>query len=190
MKEHEDTALQAFMRLCIMVGVVVVGAMAYRVYGPPVGDLAGLLDRMVDTAKSAVGSSEPPTKQPQAAGPPVFDSALLGQLAPASSNASTADMVPLNQPMAELPPLLPVGERGLTLPTSVTPLVEQLRGLGAGQFQLAPWGGQHTMQRFVCRAPLPGESGFFRHFEAVATDAQSAVAQVVQDVTQWRAALR
>ncbi|MGB0713581.1 MAG: glycosyltransferase, partial [Gammaproteobacteria bacterium] len=42
-----------------------------------------------------------------------------------------------------------------------------MRELGAEDIQLTPWGAEGAYQRFACCAPVPGESGFVRHFDAI-----------------------
>ncbi len=97
-------------------------------------------------------------------------------------------------PVAAAPPAhwapLPGNHQAQPLPSAdVQNLISQLESLGAAQFQLTSWGSDGAMHRFECCAPLPGESGFVRHFDAIEPDAQLAVSRVFRDVQQWRAQL-
>ena len=191
-----DAAVQSLLKLCILVGVVLVGGMAYHLYGPPAGEATALLDRIVREARLAVADWQgvpvaqaaptptPAVSQPAHWGAGSLTSAPPTELQPAPLAAAQPGV---HEPMAPLAPL-PVATAPSALPTpkSVEELLEQLRSLGVEDLELSAWGAEGALHRFACCAPLPGDSGFVRRFDAIEADAQLAVARVFDQVRQWR----
>lgn len=185
-----ESAVHALMKLCIAVGVVVVGGMAYHLYGPPAGEASALLDRIVCQARrelnawqGAPASRPAPLSTPAATPAPALAAAPPADLIPLPGAAQA----PLNHSMAPLEPLPPTPDLSPEpLPADVQPLVAQLQQLGVQDIQLTAWGAEGALHRFACCAPLPGGSGFVRHFDAIEPNAQLAAARVIDQVRRWR----
>jgi hypothetical protein len=196
MSQPAESAVQALLRLCIMLGVLVVGGMAYHLYGPPVGEASALLDRMVTTAREFMASNSTASQSPAAIPAPPRTAMALAELRPLSPGptydpmvSATSSMAPLAALPVQLAPMRGKNMAEHALSPALEALMRQLQSLGAEQFHLAPWGSDGAMHRFECSAPLPGASGFVRHFDAIESDAQLAVSRVLRDVQQWRAQL-
>ena len=65
----------------------------------------------------------------------------------------------------------------------------RLKQLGASQFILES-AGETGGYRFRCKAPLAGDSGFVRHFEATGESALAAMQSALQQIEAWRASIR
>ncbi|TWT85205.1 hypothetical protein Pla123a_00110 [Posidoniimonas polymericola] len=188
-----EAAVQALLKLVVMVGIVVVGGMAYHLYGPPAGEASALLDRIVQQARTEYhklqgGDSPSPAVAVTPLAAPVQD-----LMPPAPGRLQASELSPVadfsREPMAPLAPLPALQEPAAEpVPESVKQLVSELRALGAEDIQLTPWGAEGAYHRFACCAPLPGETGFVRHFDAIEPNAPLAVARVCDQVRQWRVA--
>lgn len=66
-------------------------------------------------------------------------------------------------------------------------LERKLREAGATYYLLEKWGGDGESYRFHCRMPVGNDPGRTQNFEATASDALSAMSQVVEQVEAWRA---
>lgn len=189
-----EAAIQALLKLVVMVGIVIVGGMAYHLYGPPAGEASALLDRIVHQARVEIQRLQGPPPAPTAvAAAPAVAPVTSDLTLPAPAGSPSGEMAPLAslraEPMAPLAPLPKLEEpSSQPVPESVQQLVAELRELGAEDIQLTPWGAEGAYQRFACCAPVPGESGFVRHFDAIEPSAQLAVTRVFDQVRQWRGA--
>jgi len=72
------------------------------------------------------------------------------------------------------------------------PLLKQLRHLGVSEYDLETWGEAQSLYRFHCSmplvlGPLAESSELSQQFEAVTSDPQESIAQVVAEVAQWHA---
>lgn len=189
-----EAAVQALLKLIVLVGIVVVGGMFFHLYGSEIGVESALLDRIVHDLRVEIQQFQGPQSAPTAAAvmpAPTLISSDLTMPAPAS--LPVAALAPASnlsaEPMAPLAPLPELREpTSQAVPASVQQLVAELRELGAEDIQLTPWGAEGAYHRFACCAPVPGDSGFVRHFDAIEPDAQLAVTRVFDQVRQWRGA--
>lgn len=178
----QDSPMQAFWRLTIMLGTLTVGGMAAYVYGPPPDRLISLADELYTRAREAM---QPPVAVPEAerAGPTLSSVTLAtrGALSPPAAAAP-----PVAQPAAAWPA---VASQPATGPRpaggEVDLLQDELRRLGAGDFQLRPW-GDGRLHRFCCTASLAGNSGIRRHFQAIDATPGQAIAATLAEVRRWR----
>lgn len=193
MSESTDSPFQSLLRLGVMGSALFVGVSAYRAYGPPVEELPPLLNQLAARAKEAwvvphAAGPQPAAASVAAAPPQLADLQPLvpGELQPA--NPTSWDMAPLRRADATHRP--PLG-RGLlvTGPTraNLQTLYAELKELGAEDLSLAAWGADGTLHRFACCAPVSGSAGFVRHFDAVESSPEMAIARVCQDLKTWRA---
>lgn len=194
MSDQSGSPLDALLRLIVMVGVVIVGLMAYHLYGPPLGEASEVLDRIVKAGVEAVDQIAAGYEQPRptvSAAPLPTPSGLT--LAPTNAFATrpampAVQLEPLQMSPAALPPL--AGDTQSVAPLTENaasgPLLDALAQLGATDFHLAKWGSEGGWQRFECTVSLPGSAGFVRHFDAIEATSQEAIAQVARDVMQWR----
>lgn len=67
----------------------------------------------------------------------------------------------------------------------VDDLARQLQELGAVRFRLETWGGHDQLYRFWCEMPLPTAPGSVCFFEAVASQPEEAMENVVRQVQTW-----
>jgi hypothetical protein len=159
-------------RATIMLAVLVGFPAAWVYYGPLPDHAQRVVDRFVAAAKEAVGWKDGRAQRPKqvaaVATAPTFTPA-----APASVVASTPAPV-----AAPTPP---------TLAERMEPLLAKLKQYGVAQYALEPWGAESRLYRFHCEMPIAGSDQVTEQFEAIAPDPQASIAQVVADVTSWRA---
>lgn len=195
MTNESDSVLQALLRLAVMVSVVVVSGLAYKVYGPPASEWRSLIDPLLQTAQQWASPLPSSDISPDQAPAFTLDESSLGSLQAIEEPEMVAlqalpDVAPFASARQEFSPL---SGRGLLsderMPSQVDAMVQKLRSLGADEFNLASWGAEGQMQRFECRAPMPGPAGFVRHFDAIEPSAELAVARVYQDLQHWHAQL-
>jgi hypothetical protein len=133
-----------------------------------------------DNPRIAATLSPPPPAQISVEPAPLFPAAPgnpeNGEERLAISNTAEPAVAEINQEQA--PPLQNEDD--------LAPFNARLESLGVSDPQLAPWGLSGQLYRFSCRASLPNAPAFTRHFEAVATQPQGAVADVVAKVEAWR----
>lgn len=191
---ESPSATQSFLRLCIMVGTLVVGAMALHVYGPPVPEVNEWVERLSRAADAL--RSPAAEARPEAAVATDGRDDTSGELSAAPQlivdpnvRPASAQLVPVERPPAELPPLdagsAPV-ESAESTPPETKALTDELKALGAERLRLSAWGAEGEMFRFECSAPMPGGAGFARHFDAIESRPHDAIARVLRDVRQWR----
>jgi hypothetical protein len=170
----------AVTRTIIMLGTLLVGAMAWKVYGPPPEQLAPIVNRVVELASQTFGHEDDESK---AFAVPTESLAL--------TEAPTFPM-PSSAPLRLDPEVAPAAysqgaKANVSAPAASTDeLLERLRLLGAVDAELKPWGGSGQTYRCVCRVASSENPTLERHFDAIAADAQSAVEQVESEIERWR----
>ena len=181
-------SLQVVYRATVMVGTLIVGALAYRAYGPQLEKLAPVVSRVQELAAAwltdtdAVGDVE--TDAPSAP--------------PANLMTETLPLTP-----AEPPRLLDANvqqaaswETGPPTPAAaedhspVTMVVRALNDLGVTEYSLTPWGDRGQAYRFHCSAPWGHEGRYSRQFEAIAADPAQAAEKVLAEVKAWHTTKR
>jgi hypothetical protein len=75
--------------------------------------------------------------------------------------------------------------RLLTLADRLDPLLARLRQLGAIEYALEHWGEGGKLYRFHCEMPV-GATPLTQQFEAVTSDPQKSVEQVLAEVGSWQ----
>jgi hypothetical protein len=162
--------MQTMLRAAIMLAVLVGLPAAWIYYGPLPPQAQAAVDRMVAAAKDAVEWDRWMTKSDARVAPP-------------------AVLVPLHTVSAVAPPAQPaaVPDPASSLAERVEPLLVQLRGWGAAEYQLEPWGVGGRHYRFWCTMPIAESSAATQLFEAVAAEPQAAVERVAADVAAWQA---
>jgi hypothetical protein len=70
----------------------------------------------------------------------------------------------------------------------LSPLLAQLRSLGAVEYALERWGASGEMFRFRCAMPLGPSDSHTQHFEALSGDARESVAAVLREARDWQLA--
>jgi hypothetical protein len=171
----------AITRTIIMFGTIMVGAMAWKVYGPPPEQLAPIVDRVAELAAQAVGREQANpslsgTHPPRQAASP----SLLPLPAPSGASLRVDREVAPATVANQAPPYAqPQSAR-------IDELLAPLRSLGVVDAELKPWGATGQTYRCACRVASAENPTLERHFDAVAADAQSAVEQVVGEIEQWR----
>lgn len=173
-------------RAIVMACTLVVGAMAYRAYGPELEKLGPVLTRAKQElcdAMSPTPSSLPPVADAEPAPPEQF-------LPPAGPMVHAPAAPPLVDPQVQ-----PAGGQEEILPATaaedsspVARVVRELASRGVEQYALTPWGEEGRFYRFHCSAPWGGSAGFTRHFEAITADPVLAAEQVLEQVTRWQTA--
>jgi hypothetical protein len=71
-----------------------------------------------------------------------------------------------------------------------TYIQDRLRQLGATYYVLESWGNQEHLYRFYCKVAIGGNPDYTCYFEATDSDPLGAMAQVLTQVEDWRAARR
>ncbi|MEN1680288.1 MAG: hypothetical protein AAGJ46_11905 [Planctomycetota bacterium] len=185
--------MQAFWRLTIMLGTLTVGGMAAYVYGPPPERVIELADQLYTRARQAL--DEQRERPPR----PAFGDETLasrgGLSFPAAGLPAPGVAAPvISQPLppsSPPPTAWPAPAAVATSPAPSTPgpgidpMTDELRRLGATDFQLKPW-GDGRLHRFCCTAELAGGSGIRRHFQAIQPTPSQAVAAALAEVRRWR----
>ncbi len=172
-----------------MVGTLVLGALAYRAYGPQLEKLAPFVDRAKQLATETFSSEDEVQ-------PPAADTAMA-PLTPAPPEAFQADAQPLHAPPLVDSQVHPVGGQQLQ-PVAPGPIeadrspvalvFDELKNRGISRCSLDPWGDNGEFFRFHCEAPVAGGSGFTRHFEAVSANPAEAAQEVLRQVSEWQLA--
>lgn len=181
-------------RAAVMIGTLIVGALAYRVYGPQLEKLAPVLSR----AKQVIADSISPSEAKGEEDSPL-PAAPMDPLTPSQPAGFIADEEP--QPIHAPPLVDPAvktvgGESAVPLgPQSpgsnrspVAMVVDELKSRGIQRYSFTPWGNNGEYYRFHCAAPLAGGSGFTRHFEAVSADPAEAAQEVLRQINEWQMA--
>ncbi len=162
--------MAVFLRAIVMLLVLVGLPAAWVYYGPLPPQAQGIVDRVVEVAKSSIGwePSTPPETSPISA--PHFD--------PAVTPAVAIKPVEVPQPVAP------------TLEAKLSPLLQQLRELGATEYALEKWGNEGQLYRFRCAMPLKQSDQLTQHFEATQAQAAESIQQVLAEVSAWQTARR
>lgn len=83
-------------------------------------------------------------------------------------------------------------DSGATVPTRETDQIQSFRqrlyDLGAVYLLLETWGESGSLYRCFCQVAVGGNPNCTRHFEATDSDPLRAIAQVAEQVEQWRSA--
>jgi hypothetical protein len=171
----------AVTRAIIMFGTITVGAMAWKVYGPPPEQLAPIVNRVVELANQTLGRDAVQPKSSELSAP-----RLLG------ISEAAIEPLPGGVPLRVDPEVAPAAHL-LEIPThpaaqvaGADVLLGRLRSLGAVDVDLKPWGATGQAYRCACRLASPANPTLERNFDAIATDAKSAVEQVLTDIECWR----
>lgn len=202
-----SSPLEAFCRLAIMVGTLVVGGMALYLYGPPPEKAAAMLEGITRRASELIeqGTAETsqvtqaPAVQPLGLAP--LQSGMQAPQANFSENRAPSshldpNVSPATAELATLrsPDLLPP-QRQSAAAASVSAWmqdpqlashVHELQQLGAQLPKLEPWGTDGRLHRFHCSAALPGCEAFQRHFDAIRPTPAEAVAVALAELREWR----
>lgn len=179
-------SLQVVYRATVMIGTLIVGALAYRAYGPQLEKLEPVVTRLREMAAEAWSpdtTSEPlaelqtPPAEFRAEAEPLYVPMRDAQVQPASTFPSEPS------PLAEVPSADPVDED-----PPVSSVVRELNHLGVTEYSLNPWGDGGQFYRFRCQAPWGDGGRYSRQFEAIAADPSEAARQVLAQVQQWQLA--
>ncbi len=169
--QSQPSSFQTLSRAVIMLGTLVVGGLAWCVYGPPPERLAPILNeasRLVNEALARDGSPTPDTDR---------------------DNLTAWD-----DPQAAFAALDAVVADGEAWPSAVAPAIatpsttspeDQLRQLGAHEVAVDAW-GQSGLYRCRCVVPVAGSTDFLRNFDAVEPTAEQAIERVASDVRAWQ----
>jgi hypothetical protein len=185
-------SMQTIYRAIIMVAVGVVAVKAWHLYGPTNEQVKSTLTQVVETVQSAINSRQTPSANappdPRLSAPPI---AAAPQATPPPASAAPAEpprLLPQATPpaAANIEPQNALGAGCDPVPQ----LLSRLQSLGATNTNLAPWGGNGSLYRFTCRAPLASAPAMTQHFESIAAEPAAAVEQVLAKVEAWRVAQR
>lgn len=172
-------------RSIIMLGTLVVGALAYKAYGPQIDSMGtrlhnlatDLLERghslpvepFVPATALALPPLDPPAEQlaEVAAPPPLFDEHVQPASGEIARVATPSSGIPAAEPAAR---------------STVSEVVEELQQRGVREYSLVPWGSAGEFYRFQCSAAWGTGGRYVQQFEAIADDPAAAAAQVLQQV--------
>lgn len=173
-------------RALVMACTLVVGAMAYRAYGPELEKLAPVLQRAQQVLAEALSpAKEEPTPLAEVQPKP-----------PAQLQLPAEPLASATAPPLVDPNVRPAGQWEDSPPNAVVHdetspvarVVRELTDRGVEVYGLTPWGEDGRFYRFHCSAPWGGQAGFTRHFEAITPDPVAAAEQVLDQVTRWQTA--
>lgn len=178
-------------RVAVMLTVLVGLPGAWIYYGPLPTGAQRVVDRFVTIAKDATGwkDAEPKprptwdftTSAPLAGDGERSDLGSRGGDAPARYAEPPSLQIGGALPLPEPPPV----RAPSTLAERVEPLLTQLRQFGVAEYALERWGGDGKLYRFHCEMPIAG-GALTQQFEAVASNPEASVEQVVAEVSKWR----
>jgi hypothetical protein len=164
--------MQTMLRAALMLAVLVGLPAAWVYYGPLPPQAQRAVDRVVATAKEAVE----------------WDRWMTAADSRVSQRAAPAAGVPVRTMSVVTPQAEPAAAPAPSLADRVEPRLAQLRGWGAAEYRLEPWGDGGRHFRFWCAMPIVEGAAATQLFEAVAADPQWAVERVAADVAAWQAA--
>ncbi|QDU59172.1 hypothetical protein [Aeoliella mucimassa] len=182
-------SLQLFYRVTIMLGTLVVGALAYRAYGPQLEKLEPLFNRAKQVLAEAWNEDSP--------GAETLETAETEPMGIDQSDFDRGDKLqpfPMDQPGGvvkhvdwedQLPSPIETPEPA---PSPVASVVRQLESMGVSDCSLNTWGDSGDFFRFRCSLPWISGLGTSVHFEAISEDPADAAQQVLNQVSQWRLA--
>lgn len=179
------TLFRAAAMLSVLVGLP--GAWIY--YGPLPTGAQRVVDRFVAIAKEATG-----WKETEAKPAPTWDftksSPIVGEGLAENPGGMNPPARYAEPPSLQIGGALPLPEpppvkAPSTLAERVEPLLTQLRQFGVAEYALERWGGDGKLYRFHCEMPIAG-GALTQQFEAVASNPEASVEQVVAEVSKWR----
>lgn len=205
-------------RAAVMLATLVGLPAAWLYYGPLPPAAQRVVDQATCSIREAIGlpPSDPrgPTSSAlshrDAAPAPAFVSATarasaVEGIATAAAHPRALPRSPAASPAANPSGFHPLGEEGVPrvsrapasspgeggqLDAQTEGLFEQLRQLGAADYQLRQWGTSGDLYRFECSMPLAANPEHTRHFEAVAGSPRASVERVMSEVSSWQLARR
>ncbi|MEX2171023.1 MAG: hypothetical protein WD851_17015 [Pirellulales bacterium] len=166
---------QAVTRTVIMLGTLAVGVMAWLVYGPPPERLAPVVNRAVELVNQTFGRER---TEPVAPALPAPQFAAIGD--------ASATRLPPGVALRVDEEVAPATFADDSTVESLDKLLDRLHSLGATDAELKPWGSAGQTYRCQCHLAVADNPGLVRHFDAIATDAQAAVEQVLAEVERFR----
>ena len=181
-------------KLIVMLGVLRGGVYAYREFGPLPPEAQRYVDQALAAAQkfiakhapraatAARGESNPFAELPATNIPGFVPPACAVEAPPLFAEAAAA--LP-DEPAAAAAPPAPANS---AVAGDLQPLLDQLVGMGVGEYELSRWGSSGDLYRFRCAAPLAGSMDQTQQFEAVAPTPAASVEQVLGEVAQWRLA--
>jgi hypothetical protein len=164
--------MQTMLRAAIMLAVLVGLPAAWVYYGPLPSQAQAAVDRVVATAKEAVEWDRWMATAESRVAPPV------------GAPVRTVSALTPSAPAAAIPAPTPAP----SLAQRVEPLLAQLRGWGATEYRLEPWGDGGRHFRFSCAMPIVAGAAATQMFEAVAADPCASIERVAADIAAWRTA--
>lgn len=173
-------------RAFVMIGTLVVGALAYRAYGPQLEKLEPLVSRAQEIAVEAWWPDELATESEGDIDPLAAPEAFAASATPLTraivdSEVHPASTWPPSDAAPASPPQLVPASEGTT---EVSEIVRALNELGVTEYSLNPWGDGGNYYRFRCSAPWGDGGRYARQFEAVASKPVDAARQVLQQIEQ------
>ena len=178
-------SLQLIYRSTVMIGTLVVGALAYRAYGPQLEKLTPIFDRARQLiAETWQGDAAPPVAESDEATAPPAPFLPGGDMEPISPNYQDSGVRKVGFDQDGSTPRLP------PQPSPVAVVVRELSDRGVSDYALTKWGDSGRFYRFRCSLPWAGGVGSSMQFEAISDDPASAAQQVLTQVDQWQVAHR
>ena len=174
-----------------MIGTLMVGALAYRAYGPEVESIAPLVDR----ARQVVAEAWSPASRTDrlsadsSGSPPPPEEFLVPVTPLAELNAPELLEDSAVQPAAAIQQGAPLAAANSAV-SPVSVVIRELNERGVTEYSLNKWGSTGDFYRFHCSAPWGDDGRYACQFEAVAADPSEAAQQVLEKVAHWQASLR
>ncbi|NOY41450.1 MAG: hypothetical protein GXP26_06395 [Planctomycetes bacterium] len=165
--------LRAIVMLVVLVGLPA----AWVYYGPLPPRAQSVVDRVVDVAKSVLGSEQATAPDIRTVATPYFDPAVIPAVA-----IETAETPVFATEVASPTTAAP------TLQEKLSPLLQQLRTLGTTEYALEKWGNDGQLYRFRCAMPLAQSEQHTQQFEAFHAQPDEAIQQVLAEVSTWQTA--
>ncbi len=169
--------MAVFLRAIIMLIVLVGLPAAWVYYGPLPPRAQSVVDRVVDVAKGVLGSEQATASDINTVAAPYFDPAVIPSVAIESAETPAV--------ATEAAPPTPAAP---TLQEKLSPLLQQLRALGASEYALEKWGNDGQLYRFRCAMPLAQSDQHTQQFEAFHAQPAEAIQQVLAEVGTWETA--
>lgn len=185
-QKSKPSTFETFTRAVIMLGTLVVGSLAWFVYGPPPERLAPVLNRIghfvAETVQSIPGPSAPSTApKPSGLVPWTGNTPENLSLAEVTGQTNAAAAAPW--PPAVLRPE-PLSETDTPVADLAAPETA-LASLGATEVKLEPW-GQSGLYRCQCVVPIEGSPQMVRNFDSIESTPEAASRGVASAIRTWR----
>lgn len=183
-------ALQAAYRATVMIGTLVVGALAYRAYGPQLETLTPLVGRLQELAAEVCWPASTTPQAPDVSSGLTHPDRFVASASPLAAIEPPQLLDANVQPAASWDPPPPPATR--TTPSAESPVAVVIRELnerGVSEYSLNKWGSSGEFYRFYCSAPWGDGGRYIRQFEAVAADPAEAAERVLQQVAHWQSTL-